>query len=549
LRWRWLHYLIDKFEEGHVYLNGLYRSVLGWALNHRITVVLISLILLVMSLALLPMGFIGAEFMRETDRGEFSVQMEMPIGTALNITNDAVNIMEENLSKMPEVKNYIANVGVSQSEWSSTERPNLAQINVTLIEKQLRKKSTSDVINMLSIDAAKIPGLKVSMSPISMFGAAQESPLQLEVKGTDLDVLAKIADQVVAIVGQIDGTRDVKSNWEEGQPEIKISVDRDRAAQMGLSLGEIGMALRNALEGDVPTKYKDGVSEYDTRVVLAKMNRTRPEDVGKVALMNYRGERVFLSQVADVYYGKGPTTISRKDRQRLITVVSNLTGSKSIGDIQKELQKRIADLDLPPDVKIEYSGDFQMMADMFSDMITVIGFAALFIYMIMVALFESYVHPFTIMFSIPVALVGALSALALTGGTLNMFSMIGILLSLGLVTKNAILLVDRTNDQRSKGLTLREALLEAGPTRLRPILMTTLTMVFGMMPMAIAFGSGSEIRQSMAIAVIGALLSSTLLTLVLIPVIYSYLEGGRERLRNRKLAKSPWVNELATENE
>jgi HAE1 family hydrophobic/amphiphilic exporter-1 len=534
LKWRWLHWLIEKFEAFQENLNERYRTWLAWGLDRRKTVVLVSFGLLILSFALVPLGFIGTEFMTEADRGEFAVNLEMPIGAALDITDGATNQVENILANMPEVTRYLATVGKSQSEWSSAKRPNVAQISVALQDKRERKRSTAAVMNDISRQAAAIPGLTVRMSPISMFGAAQEAPLQIEVKGPDLETLADIAEKVTAITAQVPGTRDVKSSWEEGQPEIQISVDRDRAAQLGLTLGEIGVALRTALEGDIATKFKDGNTEYDTRVVLAKANRSNPADVEKVTLVNYRGERIFLGQVADIYYGKGPTMIGRKDRERLITVSSNLDGNVPLGQISAAIQQQAAALDLPPGVTIAYAGDVQNMQDMFRDMMIAISFAILFVYMIMVALFESYAHPFTIMFSIPVALVGGLGALALTGQTLNMFSMIGILLALGLVTKNAILLVDRTNEQRAKGLSVREALLEAGPTRLRPILMTTLTMVLGMMPLALALGAGAEIRQSMAIVVIGALLSSTLLTLVLVPVVYSYMEGVRARLRRKK---------------
>jgi HAE1 family hydrophobic/amphiphilic exporter-1 len=267
--------------------------------------------------------------------------------------------------------------------------------------------------NAIAEQTATIPGLKLRMSPISMFGSAQESPLQIEVKGPDLETLAPIAERVAQVTSEAKGTRDVKSSWEEGQPEIKIAVDRDRAAQLGLTLGEIGVALRTALEGDIATKFKDGNSEFDTRVVLAKANRSQPESVEKISLLNYRGERVFLGQVADIYFGKGPTTISRKDRERLITVLSNLDGTVPLGQITEEIQKRTAALELPPGYTIAYGGDVQNMQDMFRDMMIAITFAALFVYMIMVALFESYIHPFTIMFSIPVALVGGLGALGL----------------------------------------------------------------------------------------------------------------------------------------
>jgi HAE1 family hydrophobic/amphiphilic exporter-1 len=538
LRWRWLHYLIEHFERFQESLNARYHRLLAWALDHRKTILATSLGLLIASIALVPLGMIGTEFITEPDRGEFAVHLEMPIGTAIDITDNTVGRVENILAGMPEVTRYLATVGKSESEWSSARRPNVGQIAVTLEEKRKRQRSTAEVMNDIAQQAAMIPGLKIRMSPISMFGAAQESPMQIEVKGPDLEKLAAVADQVAAITERVPGTRDVKSSWEEGQPEIQVSVDRDRAAQFGLTLGEIGVALRTALEGDIATKFKDGNTEYDTRVVLAKANRSHPADVEKVSLVNYRGERIFLNQVADVYYGKGATTIGRKDRERLITVASNLDGTVPLGQITTEIQKRIADLELPPGVTISFGGDVQNMQDMFRDMMIAITLASLFVYMIMVALFESYVHPFTIMFSIPMALVGGLAALAMTGQTLNMFSMIGILLANGLVTKNAILLVDRTNEQRAKGLSVREALLEAGPTRLRPIIMTTLTMVLGLMPLALALGAGSEIRQSMAIVVIGALISSTLLTLVLVPVVYAYMEGLRRRFRRKKIEES-----------
>jgi HAE1 family hydrophobic/amphiphilic exporter-1 len=532
----WLHALVEKFEIFQKNLNERYRRWLAWGLEHRKIVVLVSFGLLLLSFTLVPLGLIGTEFMSEADRGEFAVNLEMPIGTALDITDAATKRVEGILASLPEVTRYLATVGKSQNEWSSTKRPNVAQISVTLQDKRKRERSTAEVMNDIAQQTAAIPGLIIRMSPISMFGAAQEAPLQIEVRGPELETLAGVAEKVTAITVRVAGTRDVKSSWEEGQPEIQIAVDRDRAAQFGLTLGEIGITMRTAFEGDIATKFKDGNTEYDTRVVLAKTNRSNPNDVEKVTLVNYRGERIFLGQVADVYYGKGPTMIGRKDRERLITVSSNLDGTVALGQISAEIQKQAATLDLPPGVTISYAGDVQNMQDMFRDMTIAISFAVLFVYMIMVALFESYAHPFTIMFSIPVALVGGLGALALTGQTLNMFSMIGILLSLGLVTKNAILLVDRTNEQRAKGLSVREALLEAGPTRLRPIVMTTLTMVLGMMPLALALGAGSEIRQSMAIVVIGALISSTLLTLVLVPVIYTYMEGLRtylERLQAR----------------
>ena len=363
LRWRWLHALIEKFEAWQERLNERYHRLLAWSLDHRKTVILASFGLLFASFALVPLGLVGSEFIAEADRGEFAISLEMPIGTALDLTDHASHRVEGILAGLPEVDRYLATVGKSQSEWSSTKRPNVAQIAVTLKDKRARRRSTSEVMNDIARQSAAIPGLIIRMSPISMFGAAQESPLQIEVKGPDLETLAAVADKIAAITASVPGTRDVKSSWEEGQPEIKVSVERDRAAQVGLTLGEIGMALRTALEGDIATKFKDGNSEFDTRVVLAKSNRSNPADVEKVTLVNYRGQRVFLNQVADVFYCNGPTMIGRKDRERLITVVSNLDGTAPLGQITAEIQKRGAALELPPGVTVAYAGDVQNMQD------------------------------------------------------------------------------------------------------------------------------------------------------------------------------------------
>jgi HAE1 family hydrophobic/amphiphilic exporter-1 len=249
--------------------------------------------------------------------------------------------------------------------------------------------------------------------------------------------------------------------------------------------------------------------------------------------------------VANVSFGKGPSEIQRKDRERLITVAANLSGKIPLGQVTAAAEKQINAMGIPPGIRVFYGGDTENMRDMFHDMSIALGLAVLFIYIIMVSLFESYIHPFTIMFSLPVALVGALAGLALTKTTLNMFSLIGIIMLMGLVTKNAILLVDFTNTLRSRGYALRDALLESGKVRLRPIVMTTATMVFGMMPLALALGAGSEMRQGMAVVVIGGLISSTLLTLVLVPVVYTYVDGVKSRVpllfkRVVWAARLPW---------
>ncbi len=522
--------LILRFEEMQDRVGDFYRRLLAWALDHRKTVVAVSGGMLAGSLALVPLGLIGTEFMTDSDRGEFAVNLDMPLGTTIDKTDQAIARVEKIVAGMPEVERYLATIGKQQSQWKNAEQSNLGQVQIKLTDKRKRSRSTQAVMLAIKERAADIPGLKTSFNTISMWGAANVSPVQIEILGPDLADVVRFSETVGGIVAETEGTADVTTSWEEGKPEVKIEVDRDKTARMGLTLAEVGLAARTAIEGDIPTKYQEGDTEYDLRVVLDKGGRVKASDVGAITLVNHFGRPVQLRQVADVTFGKGPSEIQRKDRERLVTVAANLSGEVPLGQVTAAIEKSVNAAGIPAGLQVFYGGDSENMRDMFSDMSIALSMAILFVYIIMVSLFESYIHPFTIMFSLPVAMVGALGGLALTGMTLNMFSMIGIIMLMGLVTKNAILLVDFTNTLRARGLTMHEALLESGKTRLRPIVMTTATMIFGMMPLALALGAGSEMRQGMAIVVIGGLTSSTLLTLVLIPVIYTYVDALRERV-------------------
>jgi HAE1 family hydrophobic/amphiphilic exporter-1 len=517
-----------KFEAWQDRLGGRYRDALSWALDHRATVIGVSALLLVASLSLVPLGLIGTEFITSTDRGEFAVNIDLPPGTAIGKTDASIREVERIVASMPEVERYLTTVGRQQTEWKNAEQSNVGQIQVALSEKH--KRSSKAVMMEIKRRAAEIPGVRTSFAVMGMWGMAAASPVQIEVIGSDLPEVTAFAGRVADSLAAMRGIADIRTSWEEGKPEVQISIDRERAAMMGLSPAEVGMAVRTAIEGDIATKYKEGDTEYDTRVVLDRKDRLSAADVSAITLLNRYGQSVRLGQVADIRQGKGPSEIQRKNRERLVTVSSNLSGTDALGEVIADAQRKIDAAGVPAGVTVFYGGEAENMRDMFSDMSIALGLAVMFVYMIMVSLFESYLHPFTIMFSLPLALVGALGALAVTGMTLNMFSMIGVIMLMGLVTKNAILLVDRTNMLRERGMGVREALLDAGRTRLRPILMTTATMVFGMAPLALALGAGSEMRQSMAVVVIAGLISSTALTLVLVPVVYALVDGFRLRL-------------------
>ena len=518
------------FESLQERMGEAYRSLLSWALGHRRTILAASGGLLMGALSLVPLGVVGTEFITEADRGEFAVNLDLPLGTTIEKTDEAVRSVEHLVAALPETERYLATVGKQQSAWRNAEQSHLAQIQVKLVEKRKRSRSTNEIMRVIKEEALAVPGLRTSFNTIGMWGSSNESPVQVEVTGPDLEKVVSFSETVAAVLADVKGATDVISSCEEGKPEVQITVDREKASRMGLTLAEIGLAVRTAIEGDVPTKYKEGETEYDLRVVLNRQDRMRAGDVGSITLLNRRGEAVLLSQVADVQYGKGPSEIQRKDRQRQVTIAANLTGEVPLGQVTEEAARAIAAAGIPEGVQVFYGGDSENMTEMFSDMSIALTLAVLFVYIIMVSLFESYLHPFTIMFSLPVALLGALAALALTGATLNMFSMIGIIMLMGLVTKNAILLVDYTNTLRRQGMEVTAALLEAGKTRLRPIVMTTATMVFGMLPLALSLGAGSEMRQGMAVVIIGGLISSTLLTLVLVPVVYTYMESLRQRI-------------------
>jgi HAE1 family hydrophobic/amphiphilic exporter-1 len=541
----WMQKITDGLEAWQNRLGERYRKILAWSLDHRRTIVTISTILLLISIAFIPLGLIGTEFLSDPDRGDFAVNIDLPLGTTIEKTDQAIKKIEQIIASVPEVQRYLSTVGRQQTQWKTAEQSNVGQVQVKLIDKLKRRRGTKEVIVDIQRRIAAVPGVTSGFSMITIWGSANVAPLEIEVMGSDLTKVTQYAQHVVDVIGKTKGTVDIRSSWEEGKPEVKIQVDREKAAKLGLTLAEIGMATRTALEGDIATKYQEGDTEFDTRVVLNRESRMRSEDIQKIILINHYGQPVQLNQVANVQFGKGPTEIQRKDRVRLVTIAANLSGQVPLGQVVAAIEQTLQQEGIPTGVSVFFGGDAERMRDMFSDMTIAIGLAILFVYMIMVSLFESYVYPFTIMFSLPLALVGALAGLAITRIPLSALTTIGIVMLIGLVTKNAILLVDYTNTLRSRGLTMRDALLEAGQTRLRPIVMTTATMVFGMSPLALAIGAGSELRQGMGIVVICGLISSTLLTLVLVPVMYTYVEAGRKRLpalfaRVTWAAKLPW---------
>jgi hydrophobic/amphiphilic exporter-1 (mainly G- bacteria), HAE1 family len=517
------------FEKKFKQVTEHYIGLLQWSLGNRWKVILITVGLFFASLTLVPAGFIGNEFIAHSDRGEFAVTIELPSGSSLENTNFVTQEVEKHILEIPEVRKVFVNVGASNEGLLGQSANNVAELNVALVSKQSRDKSTTQIGQEIKEYVRQIPGVKVRVNPIGLFGTADQTPIQLFLAGPNREDVQKAALRVAEVIKDIPGTADVRLSSEEGKPETRVEIDREKMSAFGLSIAEVGSALRIALTGDDESKFRDGDNEYDIRVVLDRFDRSDISDLAGLTFMNRKGENVELQQFADIYQTSGPTKLQRRDRISSVVVYSQAVGRPS-GSIGEDIRSALGKENLPSGVEVIYEGDLKNQADSFGSLgLALIG-AFLFVYLIMVALYNSYIYPFVVLFSIPVAMVGALFALALTMNSLSIFSILGIIMLIGLVGKNAILLVDRANAAQTEGMSVYDALIEAGRTRLRPIIMTTATMVIGMLPIALSTSSGSEWKSGLAWALVGGLTSSMFLTLILVPVIYIKAESWKVKV-------------------
>jgi HAE1 family hydrophobic/amphiphilic exporter-1 len=410
------------------------------------------------------------------------------------------------------------------------------------VDKKLRTRTPEDLTQVARTYGAGIPGAKVTASPVSQFGGGGGAAVNVRIQGEDQSVLASLASQVASAVRSVPGTTDINDGGVTGDPELVVNVDRQQAADLGLTPSQVSSVLRTGLAGSTVSTYRPvGTVGWDINVILSADERSRVEQVGQIPIVTPRGQTIQLGQIASVTQASGPTQIDRRDRQRSVYVTAELAG-RPAGDVARDIQAGLDKLSVPNGYKVTQGGDAQQQNESFGQIFQALGLSVLLMYMLMVALFESLVFPLMIMFSLPLAVVGAFGLLAITGNTLNMMSMIGMILLTGLVGKNAILLVDYTNTLRKRGLVRNEALLQAGPTRLRPILMTTSALVLAMSPIALKLGEGSEWRAPMAVTVIGGLLTSTLLTLVLIPAVYTIMDDFTGALSRAPRALVRWVS-------
>ncbi len=429
------------------------------------------------------------------------------------------------LRKLPDVDYTYTTIG----EAGITRRPPTEGV-VFVKLKPTHGMTFSEVLDEGRRAVAVVPGLTFGFTEAGPFG---QKPLQYSVRGPEVDELDRISRDLVQAMGKIPGVVDVETSLEKSKPELRVEFDRDRAGDLGLSVAPVAMTLRAAVTGEVATTIEDAAGDtHDVRVRLRADQRRFAEDLLALRVPTDKddehGDKILvpLGEVATAVPASGPSTIRRKDLQREVRI-SAMNSGRSLGEAAADIESAAADLKLPPGYDVMPGGDSEELKTMFSNMLQTLGLAVIFIYLILASQFGSFLHPFAIMLSLPLSLVGVALALLATGDSLNMMSMIGLIMLMGLVTKNAILLIDFTNQARAAGTPRDEALIKAGSTRLRPIVMTTLAMIFGMLPLAFAIGAGAEMRAPMARAVIGGLITSTLLTLVVVPVVYTYLDGLR----------------------
>ncbi len=520
-----------KFEEFLTSLKENYGKALSWALKrgHKKWVGLTVFVLFIGAFALPIAGFIGFTFISSGDRGEFAIKVELAPETPLYQTNLKVKDIEKILLSQPEVTKVFTNVGTqSGALGGGTSNSNLAEITVTLVDKSERKMSADQFGVAMRNKIGEIPGIKVTVLPVSITGNSQ-SPIQIAVKGTDMDSLWKAAQMLKRVVVATPGTDYVDFSTKSVKTEIDVKLDRDKLSNMGMSVPEVGNAIQLAFRGNDQTKYKDKGEEYSINISLDKDDKRDIESVKNLIIRNNQGTSIRLSEIADVKEILGQSVLERTNRMNSIKVTSAAVGRPS-GTIVADIQASLAKEKLPEGIMIDYQGDAKNQKDAFGSLGLAMLMGIILVYLIMVALYESVVYPFVVLFSIPVALIGAFLALALSMETLSIFAIVGLIMLLGLVAKNGILIVDFTNHLKAEGMSRFDALVEAGKERLRPILMTTIAMITGMLPIALASGSGAEVKNGMAWVIIGGLSSSLILTLFLVPTMYMIIDTAVERV-------------------
>lgn len=521
-------------------LDNSYRNGLKWTLAHRKLVLGGAFALTAGSFLLFPL--VGTEMMPQTDSGDFTINVKLPIGTALSTTNETMQKVEAIVLKNPNVRTAFAAAGTTLSMRGNTTSLTPYQGSVTVKLKEDRKMATQDIMKDLRKQLFALPGANARLTQydlVTQMMTGGNQNVEVDIFGDDLKELSRLSKEVMAKIRNTPGLENVDVGWQEAMPEIQWRVDREKAQQLGVSFSDVANTINTATNGTISSYYQEKGFQYPIIVQMPEAQRKTVDDMKNLVVRpgNAAGgyQDVLLSQVAHQEYGFGPSEIDRLDRQRYVAI-SGVPQGRSINEIQADVKKGMEDVKLPSGYYWDWGVNQKRQAEEFGGMGMAVLLAIGLIYMLLASQFESFVHPLTVLFSVPLAATGVILALFLSGRAFGLTAFIGVLMLVGIVVKNGILLVDYTNILRGRGMMRDEALLTAGPTRLRPILMTASAAVLGMLPLALALGKGSEVQAPMATAVIGGLITSTFLTLFVVPAVYTVLDD-LSRLFKRKEAK------------
>ena len=526
--------IILGFERGLDKFTHWVTGILELCLKHKIKTLFVVILLFFGSLALGAFGYIGFEFFAKIDKGEFMVQVELPKDASIEQSNFIVQKAENFLRSKKEVRGLITTVGQTSDGFGGSQSTLYkSEIKVTLNDKSEREDNTFVYAAKVKRELEKVlVNAKIKTVPVGLFGADQ-APLMLTVTGANQKDAMAFAEKAAAELKKIPGASEVKLTSEDGNPEINVQVDRDKMSSLGLDLSTVGMTMQTAFNGNTDGKFRAGEYEYDINIRYDEFNRSNINDVSELIFVNNAGQQVKLSQFAKISQTSGPSLLERRDKSPAVSVEAQTVGRPS-GTVAAEWEAVFSKMDRPAGVNYIWGGDMENQTEGFGTLGYALLAAIILVYLVMVALYNSFVTPFVVLFSIPLSFIGALMALALTNNSLNVFTILGIIMLIGLVCKNAILLVDFANHRKEAGENTHNALVQANHARLRPILMTTIAMVFGMFPIALASGAAAEMNNGLAWVIIGGLISSLFLTLVIVPVVYAIFDSIKRRLRKGK---------------
>jgi len=531
--------ILYGFEAGLSKLTNGISGILEWSLKNRknkIITLLLTLVLFFASIGLAVGGYIGGGFFPTSDKEEFLIQFELPKDASIEQTNLLTQKAEAYLSKKPEIEKMITTVGQASDGMMTTSGTKYkSEIQIYLEDGHKHKESTKVYSAKLKREMEGVlVGAKVKTVEVGIMGAEQ-APLMLTVIASSQEDALEYARKAADLLEKIPGSREVRLTSEDGNPEVVVKLDRDKMNALGLNVATVGMTMQTAFAGNTDMKYRAEDTEYDINLRYDEIGRGTIDDVKTLKFINNSGQSIMLEQFADITYGSGPSLLERRDKSPAVSIQAQVVG-KSEGTIATEWEAEFTKLKLKPGVTFKWGGNKENQDEGFGTLGIALLASILLVYAVMVVLYDSFSKPFIILFSIPLSFIGALLFMALTNQTLNIFTILGIIMLIGLVAKNAIMLVDFANHKKELGYSTYDALVAANHARFRPILMTTIAMVIGMLPIAMAQGDGSDFNRGLAIVIIGGLISSLFLTLIIVPVVYAIFDGIGRRFRKGKKA-------------